>query len=86
MTVSETLEQVQFVVGKNGQPTAALLDIMTWQVVVSMLEEAEDQGLLQAYLMRRRTAKSPADMGLIPWEVVEADIDAREAADDAPVG
>ena len=46
MTVSEALEQVQFVVGPDGQPTAALIDIATWQVVVSMLEEAEDQGVL----------------------------------------
>ena len=40
MTVSETLEQVQFVVGPDGQPTAALVEISAWQALVSMLEEA----------------------------------------------
>jgi hypothetical protein len=50
MTVNEALEQVQFVVGPDGKPTAALIDIITWQAVVAMLEEAEDQGVLRAYV------------------------------------
>ncbi len=41
MTVSETLASVQFVVGEKGEPTAALLDIATWQMVVEILEETE---------------------------------------------
>jgi hypothetical protein len=40
-----------------------------------MLEEAEDQGLLRAYLARRRTARSPQEMGLISWEQA---LDVRE--------
>lgn len=86
MTIVEALEHVQFVVGPEGQPTAALIDIATWQAVVSMLEEAEDQGLLRAYLARRRAASGPEEMGLIPWEQAEAALDAREEPDDAPVG
>ena len=80
MTVSEALEQVQFVVGPDGKPTAALIDITTWQSVIAMLEEAEDQGVLRAYLTRRKTASSPEDLGLIPWERAEAELDAREDA------
>lgn len=68
MTVSETLEHVKFVIGADGQPTAAMLDIEAYRTLVSMLEEAEDQGLLRAYLARRRTAQSPEEMGLISWE------------------
>jgi hypothetical protein len=78
MTVSEALEQVQFVVGPDGQPTAALVEIATWQALISMLEEAEDQGLLRAYLARRRTARSPEEMGLISWEQAEKTLDVRE--------
>jgi hypothetical protein len=78
MTVSEALEQVQFVVGSDGKPTAALIDITTWQVVVAMLEEAEDQGVLRAYLVRRKTAASPEELGLIPWEQAEAELGALE--------
>ena len=78
MTVSEALEQVQFVVGADGQPTAALVEIGTWQAIVSMLEEAEDQRLLRAYLVRRRTAQSPEEIGLISWEQAEEALDAGE--------
>jgi hypothetical protein len=78
MTVSEALEQVQFVVGPDGQPTAALVEIGAWQALISMLEEAEDQGLLQRYLARRRTARSPEELGLISWEQAEEALDARE--------
>ena len=81
MTVSEALEQVQFVVGPDGQPTAALIDIGAWQALVALLEEAEDQGLLRAYLARRRVARSPEEMGLISWEQAEARLD--EGADAA---
>jgi hypothetical protein len=78
MTVSEALERVQFVVDSDGKPKAALVEIATWQALVSMLEEAEDQGLLRAYLARRRTANSPENLGLISWEQAEAALDARE--------
>lgn len=86
MTVSEALEGVRFVVGPDGKPSAALVDIAAWQALVELLEEAEDQGLLRAYLARRRAAGSPEAMGLIPWEQAEAELDARDEAGDAPVG
>lgn len=86
MTISETLKDVKFVVGPDGQPTAALVDIAAWQRVVDFLEEAEDQGLLRAYLTRRRTARSPEELGLVSWEQAEAELDAREERGDAPVG
>ena len=79
MTVSEALEQVRFVVGPDGQPTAALVEIGAWQALISMLEEAEDQGLLQSYLARRRTARSPEAMGLTSWEQAEQALDALES-------
>jgi hypothetical protein len=71
MTVSESLERGQFMVGPDGQPTAALVEIATWPALVARLEEAEDQGLLRAYLARRRTARSPEELGLISWEQAE---------------
>jgi hypothetical protein len=86
MTISETLKDVQFVVGPDGQPTAALVDIAAWQRVVDLLEEAEDQGLLRAYLTRRQRAGSLEALGLVSWEQAEAELDAREEHGDAPVG
>jgi hypothetical protein len=35
MALSEVLEQVQFVVGPDGHPTAALIDITTGRLVQS---------------------------------------------------
>jgi hypothetical protein len=67
MTVSEALEQVQFVVGPDGKPRAALVEIQAWQALVSLLEEAEDQGLLRDFLMRRHAASSPEQIGLLSW-------------------
>ncbi|NNJ11668.1 hypothetical protein EKD04_015135 [Chloroflexales bacterium ZM16-3] len=86
MTLTETLRDIKFVVGPDGRPTAALVDIAAWQHLVDLLEEAEDQGLLRGYLARRRTARTPEELGLISWEQAEAELDAREEASDAPVG
>jgi hypothetical protein len=74
MTVSEALEQVQFVVGPDGRPTAALIDITAWHALVAMLEEAEDQGMLRAYVTRRLAAGTPEELGLIPWEQAEEEL------------
>lgn len=86
MTITETLKDVKFVIGPDGQPTAALVDIAAWQQVVALLEEAEDQGLIRAYLARRRAAQTPEELGLISWEQAEAELDARAERRDAPVG
>lgn len=86
MTISETLKDVQFVVGSDGAPTAALVDIAAWQQLVALLEEAEDQGLLRTYLTRRRAARTPEELGLIAWEDAEAALAAHEEQGDAPVG
>ena len=86
MTISETLKDVKFVIGSDGQPTAALVDIAAWQRVVDLLEEAEDQGILRTYLARRRTASTPEELGLVSWEQAEAMLDAREERDDALLG
>jgi hypothetical protein len=85
MTTSEIFAGVQFVVGKDGQPTAALLDIAAWHAIVDLLEEAEDQGLFRSYLARRAAANSPEEMGAIPWEKAKADLDDIESVPDATV-
>jgi hypothetical protein len=79
MTITETLKDVKFVVGPDGQPTAALVDIAAWQQLIELLEEAEDQGLLRAYLARRRMARSPEELGLVSWEQAEAELDSLRA-------
>lgn len=82
MTVSEVLERVLFVVDADGKPTAALVDIAIWQQIVALLEEAEDQGVVRAYLTHRLDAGSPAELGLIPWEQAEAMLNRLDRHDD----
>ena len=85
MAIAHTLKDVRFVVGSNGQPTAALIDIAAWQQVIELLEEAEDQGLLRTYLQRRKVTKDPRAMGFLTWEEAEAILDASVEHPDAPV-
>jgi hypothetical protein len=79
MTVTEALASVEFIVGRDGKPRAAVLDMAAWEALIDWLEDAEDLGLAMDYLARRREAASPEAMGLVPWEEVEAELDALEA-------
>jgi hypothetical protein len=78
MTVAEALASVEFIVGRDGKPRAAVLDMAAWEALIDWLEDAEDLGLAMDYLARRRAAASPEAMGLVPWEEVEAELDALE--------
>ncbi len=40
-----TPDAVRFVVGSNGKPTAAQIDIDLWQQILAALEDAEDVAL-----------------------------------------
>lgn len=73
MTVNDAVEQVQFVVDAEGKPTAALLNISAWHTLVAAVEEAEDPGLLQAYL-----SHSPDEIEPIAWEIADTQLDIDE--------
>ena len=85
MTVSEALASVEFIVGRDGKPRAAVLDMAAWEALMDWLEDAEDLGLALDYAARRKAAASPEAMGLVPWEEVEAELDALEAQERAAV-
>jgi len=67
MTVTEILQSVQFVVDREGKPTAAVLDMRTWEAFLSMLEDMEDIGLLRDRLKNWRSKE-----GWTCWEDFEA--------------
>ena len=75
ITFDELFNTVQYVGQIPDKPTSVMLDIITWKKIIQLLEIAEEQGLFQAYLTRRRHAKSPQEMGLISWAEVEADLE-----------
>ncbi len=80
---AEISKSVQFVGREKGKPTAVLVDIGTWQTIIEILEDIEDQSVFQMYATRRLKAKSPEEMGLIPWEDVETELEALETANHA---
>lgn len=48
MSVTEILDSVQFVVDKQGQQTAVLLDLEVWEALRQLLENLEDMAELEA--------------------------------------
>ncbi len=71
MTVTEILKSTQFVVDREGRPTAALLDMAAWNAFVSMLEDAED-----VELIRNRMATWQGKQGWTRWSDFEAELQA----------
>jgi len=67
MTIAEILKSMQFVVDREGKPTAALLDMDAWNAFVSMLEDMED-----IELVRDRMKTWPSKEGWTRWEDFEA--------------
>ena len=70
MTVAEILQSVQFIVGQEGKPTAVVLDIQTWETLLSMLEDVED-----VQLVRDRLNNWQIKEGWTRWEEFEAELD-----------
>jgi predicted DNA-binding protein len=71
MTVSEALASVEFIVGRDGKPRAAVLDMAAWEALIDWLEDVEDWSIVQAALPRLRMG--PEKAGLLRWEDVEAE-------------
>ena len=71
MTVSEALASVEFIVGRDGKPWAAVLDMAAWEALINWLEDVEDWSIVQAALPRLRMG--PEKAGLLRWEDVEAE-------------
>ncbi len=71
MTVSEALASVEFIVGRDGKPRAAVLDMAAWEALIDWLEDVEDWSIVQAALPRLRMG--PEKAGMLRWEDVEAE-------------
>jgi hypothetical protein len=71
VTVPEILKSVQFVVDREGKPTAALLDMDAWNAFVSMLEDIEDIELVRDRMKNWRSKE-----GWSRWENFEAELEA----------
>lgn len=73
MTVTEILQSVQFIVDRNGKPTAAILDIAAWEAFLEIIEVSEDMSLIRDRLINWRTKK-----GWTSWNDFEAELEDDE--------
>lgn len=71
MTLAEALASTRFIVDGQGKRTDVVLPLAAWHALVQRLEDLEDQTIAREWLARRRAAKNPSDLGLIPWEDIE---------------
>jgi len=77
MTLAEALASVEFIVGRDGKPRAAVLEIAAWEALIDWLEDVEDRAIVRAALPRLRMG--PEKAGALRWEDVEAEWSDDEA-------
>ena len=62
-------QDIQFVIGSEGKPTAVLVDIAFWEHILDILEDAEDTALAKETLVLLAAAGgNPESAGLIEWQ------------------
>ena len=69
-SVEKVLTNAQFVVNAEGKPTAAVLDIRSWEELIDLLEEFED-----VHLVRERLKNWPSKQGWTLWAEFEKELD-----------
>lgn len=74
-------QDIKFVIGSEGQPTAVLVDIVMWERILDALEDAEDVALAKEALAILDTADGNLEKaGFISWSSIRKEL---ENADDA---
>jgi hypothetical protein len=82
VTIMNTLSQdIQFVIGVEGKPTAVLVDISTWERILDALEDVEDVALVKEALAVLDSAGGDLKKaGFISWKKARTEL---EHVDDA---
>jgi hypothetical protein len=69
-------QDIQFVIGAEGKPTAVLVDIQTWERIIHALEDAEDVALArEALAVLDAVGGDPEKAGFIPWEQAKEELE-----------
>lgn len=69
MTVVEALKSAQYVVDRNGHPTAVLLTMQSWQSLMDWIGDVADARLAAEALTMLQTAGGrPEDAGWLAWD------------------
>jgi hypothetical protein len=61
-SIATALKQVRFVVDAEGNPTAAIVDMDAWRMLLGLIEDSED-----VRLARERLAGWKKKEGFAPW-------------------
>ncbi len=70
-TALSALQDVQFIVDREGQQTGVFLSLDDWEALLDWLEDLEDRALVRSILPRLR--QGPDRAGALPWARVEAE-------------
>ena len=69
-------QDIQFVIGAEGKPTAVLIDIATWERIVESLEDAEDIALAKEALAALDAVSGDLEKaGFLSWEKVRSELE-----------
>jgi len=82
---SQTLQPPRYVVGPDGRPTAVVIDLPTWKIIVERLEAEEDNDILrEAAADLAALASGALPSGWKTLDEFEAELDALEEAGELP--
>ncbi len=68
MTLAAQIDDVQFVVDRQGKITSVLIALELWRQIVDVMENADDCSLIQS--LRERLALAPEIAGSLRWDDV----------------
>ncbi len=72
MTIVETLKSAQFVVDNEGQQTAVLLDIQSWEALINWIEDITDLKIAAQALTELEVAGGrPQQAGWLAWDDIK---------------
>ena len=75
-------QDIQFVIGAEGKPTAVLVNISMWEHILDALEDAEDVALAkEALAVLDATGGDLEKAGYISWEKARAELERVDDAD-----
>jgi hypothetical protein len=69
------MDEIKYVVGPEGKPTAVLIDITTWERILDALEDAEDIALVRETLATLEAVGGDlSKAGYISWDQAKAQL------------
>lgn len=80
MTLTEALKSVQFVTNRQGERTAALLDIHAWKILIRRIEDITDTRISLEKIRELEAAGGrPENAGWLAWENIREEWDEKES-------